>query len=137
MKHAGRLDRRVLVSHRRLDLVEGDQQVALAFEWEGLPRYAQLRKIADGIVNAMPHTITSGSPLILVFTGDYAKLVGETLAGDIGVTNPIVSIDNLVLQELDYIDVGEMIYPAHVVPVVVKSLVFPEVAGCRAEIIEQ
>ena len=121
----------------RLDITEGEAVVALAFDWDGLPRYAQLRKIADGIVAAVPRTLAGGGPLILVFTGDYAKLVGETMTKDIGVTNPIVSIDNLELQEFDYIDVGEMIYPARVVPVVVKSLVFPEVGGRKAEVIEQ
>ena len=121
----------------RLDLEEGEQPVALAFDWEGLPRYAQLRKIAEGVVAAVPRTLAAGGPIILVFTGDYAKLVGETVAKDLRVANPIVSIDNLVLQEFDYIDIGEMIYPAHVVPVVVKSLVFPEVVGRRAEVIEQ
>ena len=121
----------------RLDITEGQDVVALAFDWEGLPRYAQLRKIADGIVAAVPRTLAGGGPLILVFTGDYAKLVGETMTKDIGVTNPIVSIDNLELQEFDYIDVGEMIYPARVVPVVVKSLVFPEAVGRKAEVIEQ
>ena len=121
----------------RLDLTEGEQLVALAFDWDGLPRYAQLRKIADGIVAAVPNTLAGGGPLILVFTGDYAKLVGETITKDLGVTNPIVSIDNLELQEFDYLDVGEMIDPARVVPVVVKSLVFPEAVGRKAEVIEQ
>ena len=134
---AEQVTEQIAAAHRRLDLVEGEQQVALAFDWEGLPRYSQLRQIADGIVAAVPRTLASDAPLILVFTGDYAKLVGETIAKDIGVTNPIVSVDTLFLQEFDYIDIGEMIYPAHVVPVVVKSLVFPEVAGRRGELIEQ
>ncbi len=122
---------------RRLDLVEGEHQVALAFEWDGLPRYVQIRKIAEGIVKAIPNTIASGQPIILVFTGDFAKLVGDTITKDLGVTNPMVSVDTLFLQEFDYIDIGEMIYPAHVVPVVVKSLVFPEVHVGKAELVEQ
>jgi ethanolamine utilization protein EutA len=127
----------IAAAYRRQDLVEGETQVALAFEWDGLPMYSQLRKIADGIVAAIPSTLSTDATVILVFTGDYGKLIGETLAKDIGVTNPIVSIDTLFLEEFDYIDIGEMIYPAHVVPVVVKSLVFPEVAGQGAELIEQ
>jgi ethanolamine utilization protein EutA len=127
----------IRTAFRRIDLTEGEQQVALAFEWDGLPRYVQLRKIADGIVAACPNTIASGQPIILAFTGDFAKLIGETLTKDIGVTNEVVSIDTLFLQEFDYIDIGDMIYPAHVVPVVVKSLVFPETTGTRAELIEQ
>ncbi len=120
----------------RQDLVEGEQQVALAFEWDGLPRYAQLRKIADGVVAAMPNSLAKGWPLMLVFTGDFAKLVGETISKDIGVQSPVISIDNLFLQEFDYIDIGEMIYPARVVPVVVKSLLFPEVERQTAELID-
>ncbi len=120
----------------RQDLAEGEQQVALAFEWDGLPRYAQLRKIADGVVAASPRSLAGGAPLMLVFTGDFAKIVGDTITKDIGVPNPVISIDNLRLQEFDYIDVGEMIYPARVVPVVVKSLLFPEVERQTAELLD-
>ena len=127
----------IRVAHRRLDLEEGEQQVALAFEWDGLPRYQQLRQIAEGVLAAMTSTIGKGDPLTLIFTGDFAKLTGDIISKDIGLANPVVSIDNLVLQEFDYIDVGEMIYPARVVPVVVKSLVFPEVTGPKAEVVEQ
>ena len=119
----------------RQDLIEGDQQVALAFDWDGLPRYSQLRKIADGIVQSLSNTIASGSPLMLIFTGDFAKIIGDTISKDIGLRNPVISIDNLYLQEFDYIDVGEMIYPARVVPVVVKSLLFPEIENQTSEII--
>jgi len=120
----------------RLDLVEGEQQVTLAFDWDGLPRYSQIRKIAEGVVQAVPNSLAAGEPLLLAFTGDFAKLVGETLTKDMGIANPVISIDNLFLQEFDYIDVGEMIYPARVVPVVVKSLVFPDVVGVGSEIAE-
>jgi ethanolamine utilization protein EutA len=128
---------KITAAFSRLDLVEGEQQVALAFEWDGLPRYSQLRKIADGIVDALPNTIALGRPFVLAFTGDFAKIVGETITKDIGLGNPVVSIDTLYLQEFDYIDIGEMIYPARVVPVVVKSLVFPEASGRRAEVLER
>ncbi|MCY4448522.1 MAG: ethanolamine ammonia-lyase reactivating factor EutA [Chloroflexi bacterium] len=120
----------------RQDLVEGEQQVALAFEWDGLPRYAQIRKIADGIVAAAPRSLASGAPLMLVFTGDFAKLIGETITKDMGIPNPVISIDNLFLQEFDFIDIGEMIYPARVVPVVVKSLLFPEIEKQTAEVLD-
>ena len=120
----------------RQDFVEGEQQVALAFEWDGLPRYAQIRKIADGIASAVPRSLANGAPLMLVFTGDFAKLVGDTITKDMGITNPVISIDNLFLQEFDFIDIGEMIYPARVVPVVVKSLLFPEIEKQTAEVLD-
>ena len=126
----------VAQAFERQDLVEGEQQVALAFEWDGLPRYAQIRKIAEGIALAMPRSLASGAPLMLVFTGDFAKLIGETITKDMGITNPVISIDNLFLQEFDFIDIGEMIYPARVVPVVVKSLLFPEIEKQTAEVLD-
>lgn len=126
----------VAQAFERQDLTEGEQQVALAFEWDGLPRYAQLRKIADGVVAASPRSLAGGAPLMLVFTGDFAKIVGDTITKDIGVPNPVISIDNLRLQEFDYIDVGEVIHPARVVPVVVKSLLFPETERQTAEVLD-
>ena len=86
----------VAEAFERQDLVEGEQQVALAFEWDGLPRYAQIRKIADGIASAVPRSLANGAPLMLVFTGDFAKLVGDTITKDMGIPNPVISIDNLV-----------------------------------------
>ena len=73
---------------------------------------------------------------MLVFTGDFAKLIGETITKDMGIPNPVISIDNLFLQEFDFIDIGEMIYPARVVPVVVKSLLFPEIEKQTAEVLD-
>jgi ethanolamine utilization protein EutA len=48
----------------------------------------------------------------------------------------LISIDGIELQEFDYIDIGAMIVPSQVVPVVVKSLVFPEASGPRAEVVD-
>ena len=134
---AEEITEKIKMAYARQDLVEGESQVALAFDWDGLPRYSQLRKIADGLLAAIPNTVAMGLPIVLVFTGDFAKLIGDAMRKDIGITNEVISIDTLYLQEFDYIDVGAMIYPARVVPVVVKSLVFPEVAGVGSEIVEQ
>jgi ethanolamine utilization protein EutA len=112
---------------QRFDLVEGEQPVALALNWAGVPSYALLRDLAGGIVHGLPGTIAAGHPLVLVFAHDFGKLVGDILREEFGVKNNVISIDSIVLQEFDYIDIGEMIYPAQVVPVVVKSLVFPTV----------
>jgi ethanolamine utilization protein EutA len=110
---------------RRFDLVEGDQPVALALNWSGVPSYGLLRALANGIVQGLPKTIAAGHPLVLVFAHDFGKLVGDLLREEFGLKNNVISIDSIALQEFDYIDIGEMIYPAQVVPVVVKSLVFP------------
>ena len=37
----------------------------------------------------------------------------------------LVSIDGVQLQDLDYVDIGSLLDPPGVVPVVIKSLLFP------------
>ncbi|MEK7214532.1 MAG: ethanolamine ammonia-lyase reactivating factor EutA, partial [Chloroflexota bacterium] len=117
----------------RFDMEEGEQEVALAIGWRGTPRYQLLRALAEGICMGLPKTIANGMNIIIVFTHDFGKLVGEIIRNDMGISNQVVSIDSIHLRELDFIDIGEIIYPAQAVPVVVKSLVFPEVHGPVAE----
>lgn len=109
---------------RRTDLREGDQAVALAIHWNGTPTHPALRELADGIVAALPRTLKSGHPLILAFASDLGSVVGEILREELAVHNDVISIDGIEIRDLDYIDIGEMIFPARVVPVVVKSLLF-------------
>jgi ethanolamine utilization protein EutA len=119
---------------QRFDLVEGKQPVALAIKWAGEPRYAMLRNLAAGIVQALPGTIAAGLPIVLVFANDFGKLIGGIIREEFAPETEVISIDGIELQEFDYIDIGAMLYPAQVVPVVVKSLVFPETHGPLAEL---
>ena len=61
-------------------------------------------------------------PVILMVDGDVARNLGAILAGEVKLARPIISLDGVQLQELDYLDVGQMVEPAAVVPVVIKSL---------------
>jgi ethanolamine utilization protein EutA len=110
---------------RRLDLEEGEQPVALAISWKGEPRYSTLRAIAGGIAQGMPRSLSAGFPLVVALLEDVGRALGAILEEEFDVRADLVSIDGLQLLELDYIDVGELIQPANVVPVVVKSLAFP------------
>ena len=46
------------------------------------------------------------------------------LRQELHLRSPLVCIDGIELKELDYIDIGALIEQTHVVPVVVKSLLF-------------
>jgi ethanolamine utilization protein EutA len=61
---------------------------------------------------------------VIALDGDIGASLGGILNEELEVTSPLISIDGLQLVELDYVDVGEVIQPANVVPVVVKSLAF-------------
>ncbi|HEX6513843.1 MAG TPA: ethanolamine ammonia-lyase reactivating factor EutA [Chloroflexota bacterium] len=110
---------------RRLDLEEGERPVALSLAWRGEPRYAALRALAGGVAQAMPRSLAAGFPLVIALREDVGQALGEILEEDFAVHADLVSIDGLQLLELDFIDIGELLQPANVVPVVVKSLAFP------------
>lgn len=108
----------------RFDFPEGEQAVALAFRWQGDPLHARLKALADGIVASMPKTAAGGTPLVLMLDGDVGKTLGVILKRECNVTTDIISIDGVQLKEFDYVDIGEMIRPTNVVPLVIKSLLF-------------
>ena len=96
-----------------------NQAVALGIRWRGEPYYQRLRELAAGIAQA-----ASGGPLILMIDRDVGRLLGHILEHEMGVAGAI-SIDGVQLREFDYVDIGELIEPSEVVPVVIKSLLFP------------
>jgi ethanolamine utilization protein EutA len=108
----------------RLDLIEGEHPAAIALPWKGEPHYTHLRALADGIAEGMPGSLAAGYPLVVTLDGDIGASLGAILHEELNVTSPLISIDGLQLVELDYVDVGELLQPANVVPVVVKSLAF-------------
>lgn len=126
---AGALDTPVLAAEigrgfTALDLVEGEQPVAIAVDWRRDPAYADLAALCDGLLLGLPRTAAGGAPLVLVFNGDVANLVGRLLAESGRVRSPIIAVDSIDLRQLNYVDIGEELEESHTVPVTVKSLVF-------------
>jgi len=109
----------------RLDLEDGGGPVALALAWSGEPRYAVVRELAARIAQALPRTLSGGVPLVLAIDADVGRSLGQVLVEDFAPSARVAALDGLDLRELDYLDVGEMLRPAGVVPVVIKSLAFP------------
>lgn len=99
------------------------QPIALGIRWQGDPHYHRLRELAEGIARAVGSE--TNLPLILMVDGDVGKLLGHILEHELHVPRDIVSIDGLQLREFDYVDIGEVMQPTNVVPVVIKSLLFP------------
>ena len=108
----------------RFDLEEGENPLALGFRWQGDPYYQRLRALADGICDALPRSMERGLPLVLLFEGDVGKTIGAMLSKDLNVAGEVVSVDGMQLEEFDFVDIGEVIYPTLVVPIVIKSLLF-------------
>jgi len=106
------------------DLVEGESNVALVFQWEGDGSFQRLDAFAKGVEQALSGTLAAGRPLVLVFDQDVAGTVGATLKEEHHVANDVLSIDGVVLRDFDFIDIGRILEPSGTVPVTIKSLVF-------------
>ena len=63
-------------------------------------------------------------PLLLMIDGDVGKTIGRLLHRELASAAMLVSIDGVQLQDLDFVDIGELMSPPGVVPVVIKSLLF-------------
>ncbi len=114
---------------RRMDLQEGGDHFILAFNGSVRPSYERLTEFAKGLVSALPKTIRSNKPILLCFSDDIGNSVGNVIRRETSIINPILSIDELTLNEGDYVDVGEPIIENLIVPVIVKTLVFSQEGG--------
>ena len=99
-------------------------RLAISFTFEGDPEYSRLFALADGVRRATTPGGKRRDMLLLMIDGDIGKTMGNLLHRELDLPGDIVSIDGVQLQELDYVDIGEMINPPGVVPVVIKSLLF-------------
>jgi ethanolamine utilization protein EutA len=107
----------------QLDL-RPESRMAVAFSWTGDPEYTRLRDMAAAIRQAVAPQGKRDELLFLMIDGDVGRSIGHLLDHELDDPGKVVSIDGVQLQELDYVDVGEMITPPGVVPVVIKSLLF-------------
>jgi ethanolamine utilization protein EutA len=108
---------------RELDLDHG-ARVAIAFTWSGDPEYSRLKATGHAIVQALAPHGQRDELLLLMIDGDVGRTFGRLLRHELHWPGKIMSIDGVQLQDLDFVDVGELMTPPGIVPVVIKSLLF-------------
>ncbi len=107
----------------RLDLAP-QARLALAFAWNAPPDFQRLEAVAQGIAAFAAPARASDPPLFLVIDGDVGGSLGRLVARQPGFERALVGMDGVQLRDLDYVDIGEVLQPAGVAPVVIKSLLF-------------
>ncbi|MFH1951023.1 MAG: ethanolamine ammonia-lyase reactivating factor EutA [Pseudomonadota bacterium] len=115
---------RTRASFRRFDLKEGEEVVALYFKDPVRAYYPELELFAKSIEAALPNSIDNKIPIILIFETDIACSVGNVIRRETGLKTNLLSMDELILNEGDWIDIGEPLVAGQVFPVTVKSLIF-------------
>lgn len=109
----------------RFDLT-ADESVALAVRWAGSATFERLQRLAGGMRSGLLRAGHRCSTVVVVCDDDVGRLIGKHLVEELGTDYEVVSVDCIHLTDFDFVDVGLPLPGASVVPVVVKSLMFPD-----------
>lgn len=119
---------------RRRELYPAEQPLALFVHWQGRPVFSALQELALGITEALAAAVTAGHPLVVCISQDCAQGLGHLLARRLANAGAVVCVDGLELGDFDFVDIGARVAGKQVVPVVVKSLIFPQADPAGSEI---
>lgn len=100
------------------------EQIAIAFTGRGRTSFADIQMLADAVIQGAKEAIESQFPLVLVVENDIGKVLGNAIRVKLGHTKDVICIDGIRTLSGDYVDIGEPLANGHVVPVVIKTLVF-------------
>jgi ethanolamine utilization protein EutA len=121
--------------HRHMvmfDVNGTDDNMVLAFHWDGSPQFRRITAFAEGIRLGLSERIDRGLPIYVVLDADIALNLGSILHKELDVESEVMVIDGLALWDFDSIDLGRLRMPSNTVPVTIKSLVFTDVSdGAR------
>ncbi|OLS25247.1 MAG: hypothetical protein HeimC2_19230 [Candidatus Heimdallarchaeota archaeon LC_2] len=120
-----KITEKILIAYQKFDLKEGEDIVGLYFA--GAPiihRDMYLPGFVKAIEKALPKSISENKLVLLLFEHDIGGMVGRTLMKETSIKNNFMSLDELHLEEGDYIDIGEPLHKGQSFPITVKSLAF-------------
>ena len=109
----------------KFDLSGFTSGLALALSVCGELNYQTLRAVAEAIAWVLEKGDSETAPLFIVLDKDVAKSLGGILKEEFLSERAVIVVDGIDVGDLDYLYIGLPIGISEVVPVTVKSLVFP------------
>jgi ethanolamine utilization protein EutA len=125
---AGTIADAIRAQFTAFDLDPAQDEAAVAIEWNLLPEYPRIRRLADGLADALSGRIGRGAPIYVMIDGDIAQTLGGILRDELKIGSEMLVIDGITLRNFDFIDLGKIRLPSLTVPVTIKSLLFNEAA---------
>lgn len=107
----------------RMEIDPRSEDAAIALDIHGELDFSQLQNLARGLSEYAARELPDERPLILILGRDYAQSLGQAVKG-FAPERALLSIDQVGLDEGDYIDIGLPLMDGRVVPLSVKTLVF-------------
>ncbi|KGK83244.1 ethanolamine ammonia lyase-activating protein [Desulfosporosinus sp. HMP52] len=108
----------------QLQVAQTEGVVAIAMKGPRTMSFLDINSFAQGLLLGMQDYIVNAKPLILVMEADCGKVLGQCI--NASATHPleVICIDQIEVDNCDYIDIGKPLMGGRVVPVVLKTLVF-------------
>lgn len=108
------------------DITEEEGEFALAFRRSVInhPSYGLMKALASAVLSALENRMKNGKTVVLVFEADIGMGMGRVIKEELDPECKLVSIDEIRLQDFNYIDIGEPTVEGFI-PVMIKSLIFP------------
>ncbi len=100
------------------------EQIAIALTGRDRISFLEIQALAAAVINGTKEVIEGPYPLILVVENDIGKVLGNALNVQLDYKKDVICIDGIRALSGDYVDIGEPIAGGHVVPVVIKTLIF-------------
>ncbi|MGY5878733.1 MAG: ethanolamine ammonia-lyase reactivating factor EutA [Candidatus Thorarchaeota archaeon] len=105
------------------DMEEGKDLVALYFK-DVIHHEDRFKVFAKAIEKALPNSVTNKKLIILIFSYDFAKMLGISIRDETSIQSNLLCLDELTMEAGDWIDIGAPLKSTHAFPITVKSLVF-------------
>jgi ethanolamine utilization protein EutA len=105
--------------------LETARTVGVALLWTGSASFGRLESIARGLAAVMGPIWTTKGLALVVTDADIGGLIGRALRRHLAPDVALICVDGIECRQFDYVDVGTRDPITRVLPVVVKSLLFP------------
>jgi ethanolamine utilization protein EutA len=124
------MEKEILSAIRMHDLDPKKDRFSLAFARSVInqPSYGLMKALSEAVVSVFGDGLKDEAPMILVFEADIGMGIGRVIQEEIAPGHPLISIDEVRLGDFNYIDIGEPKGDRGFIPVIIKSLVFPNQA---------
>ncbi|EHQ88782.1 ethanolamine utilization protein EutA [Desulfosporosinus youngiae] len=107
-----------------LQVEHSEEIVAIALKGPRTMSFTDINSLAQGLLLGLEDYLYRDKPLILVIEADCGKVLGQCINASDNRPLELVCIDQLEVENCDFIDIGKPLMGGRVVPVVLKTLVF-------------